>query len=159
MDFSSFDWLVVADQILTVWNKAPWPLQVLALLAPLILALLSRSFLAVLWVLAVNGLAILAVAANLRGLPPLGAALVLYAMALLGSFLGILERRQRRAAAAMAQRMQELDSQVTGFLEGLDRRARIIEEASAKLRIQRSAHQQGSPGTADPRRADQAQQE
>ena len=45
------------------------------------------------------------------------------------------------------------------FLEGLDRRARIIEEASAKLRILRSANQQGSPATTDPQRADQAQQE
>jgi hypothetical protein len=147
LDFPNFAWL--ADRVLAAYSEAPWPLQILALLIPTMLALLSRSLLATLWVLPLNAVVILSLAVQTHPFSPEGA-LLLYAITYLGSFLGVIERRQRSGEAAASERMRQLGSQLTVFLEGLDRRARIIEEVSAKLKASSSTQPEKSASEAEP---------
>jgi hypothetical protein len=105
-----------------------WRIGLAFLAVPLIAAILTRSGFAVLAVLA----SLLAALFTARAGLPAGA-LVGYSAALVAILLGLIDQARQRRLRALGNELVQMRVEMNGFLNGLDRRTRILDEQNARM--------------------------
>jgi hypothetical protein len=107
---------------------ADWRIGLALLAAPLIGAILTRSGFAMLAVLA----SLLAVLLMARAGSPVGA-LAGYSVALVAILLGLIDQARQRRLRALSNELVQMRVEMNGFLNGLDKRSRILDEQNARI--------------------------
>jgi hypothetical protein len=125
------------DMIPTLFANAlaseDWRIGLALLAIPLVGAILSRSGFAVLAV----GTTLLAALFAARTGSPIGA-LAGYSTALVAIFLGLIDQARQQRIRALSHELAQMRIEMNGFLNGIEKRSRLLDEHSARMAEKRA---------------------